>query len=124
MTKIKSLALTDMRPALWMGVALAALLLVSGCNGARADKVAFDGVNFRSNASAIDKQRDFFEISVKPASSSIDGAREAGRYESTRYCIENFGTSTVDWLQGPDAAAGTLNIVNDSLILRGTCKPQ
>ncbi|WP_223423369.1 hypothetical protein [Tateyamaria pelophila] len=125
MTKIRSLALTDMRPTLWMGALLMAALLVSACSGGiRADKIAFDGVNFRSSASAIDKQRDFFEVTVAPASSSILGAREAGRYEATRYCIKNFGSSDMDWAQGPDAADGTLIIDNDRLILRGTCTPQ
>lgn len=124
MTKTKSLALTDMRPALWVGVLIMATLLLSGCDRVRADKVAFDGVYFRSNASAIEKQRDFFQINVTPVSSSIEGAREAGRYEATRYCIENFGTSDLDWVQGPDAEDGTLTIDNDSLILSGTCTPQ
>lgn len=124
MTKIRSLAVTDMRPMLWLGLLMTAVLFLSACSGIRGDKVAFDGVNFRSTSSAIEKQRDFFEVTVAPASSSISGAREAGRYEATRYCIENFGSSDMNWLQGPDAADGTLTIDNDRLILRGTCTPQ
>lgn len=125
MTKIRSLAVTDVRPILWMGLLLSVAFLLSACSGGiRGDKVAFDGINFRSTSSAIEKQRDFFEITVAPASSSITGAREAGRYEATRYCIENFGSSDMNWLQGPDAADGTLTIDNDRLILRGTCTPQ
>lgn len=124
MTKTKSLALTDMRPALWFGLMLMAALLLAGCSNVRADKIAFDGVYFRSTANAIEKQRDFFEIRVTPASSSIEGAREAGRYEATRYCIENFGTSNMAWVNGPDAENGSLTINDDSLILRGTCEPR
>ena len=124
MTKTKSLAMTDLRPAFWMGLLLASALLVSGCSNVRADKVSFDGIFFRSTADAIDKQRDVFEVKVSPVSSSLEGAREAGRYEATSYCIENFGTSDLLWSQGPDAEDGTLIIDNNSLILRGICKPQ
>ncbi|WP_299625608.1 hypothetical protein [uncultured Tateyamaria sp.] len=123
MTKTKSLTLNDARPALLTGALLIAALLLTACAERRADKVAFDGVFFRSTASKVDKQRDVFEVTVSPASSSIEGAREAGRYEATRYCIENFGTSAVDWTEGPDAEDGTLRIANDRLILTGTCTP-
>jgi hypothetical protein len=116
-------SLNDLRPALLTGVVLIAALLLSACGQRKADKVAFDGVYFRSTASKIDKKRDRFEIAVAPASSSMAGAREAGRYEATRYCIDNFGTSDMDWSEGPDAADGTLTVANDKLILRGTCTP-
>lgn len=123
MTKTRTLTLSDLRPVVLTGAMLIAALLLSACNERRADKVAFDGVFFRSTASKVDKQRDVFEITVSPASSSIEGAREAGRYEATRYCIANFGTSDVVWTEGPDAEDGTLRIANDRLILTGTCTP-
>jgi hypothetical protein len=123
MTKTKSLTLTDLRPALLTGALLILALLLSACSERRADRVAFDGVYFRSTASKVDKARDQFEITVSPASSSIEGAREAGRYEATRYCIDNFGTSDMAWVNGPDAEDGRLTIANDRLILRGACTP-
>ncbi|MEL6451079.1 MAG: hypothetical protein AAFQ19_07445 [Pseudomonadota bacterium] len=124
MTKISTLTLTDLRPALLTGALLIAALLLSACQERRADRVAFDGVFFRSTSGKVDQQRDVFEVTVSPASSSLDGAREAGRYEATRYCIDNFGTSDITWSDGPDAEDGTLTIDNDRLILRGTCTPQ
>ena len=123
MTKTKSLTLNDARPALLTGALLIAALLLTACAERRADTVAFDGGFFRSTASQVGKPRDVFEVTVSPASSSIEGAREAGRYEATRYCIENFGTSAVDWTEGPDAEDGTLRTANDRLILTGTCTP-
>lgn len=123
MTKTRTLTLTDLRPALLTAALLIAALMLSACSGRKADRVAFDGVFFRSTAGKVDKQVDQFEITVSPASASIDGAREAGRYEATRYCIRNFGTSDVAWTEGPDAEDGTLTIANDRLILRGTCTP-
>ena len=123
MTQIKSLALTDMRLSLWLVSILTATLILSGCGSIRSDKVAFAGVYFLSSAKAVGKQRDFFQVAVSPASKSIGGAREAGRYEATRYCIKNFGTSNVEWVQGPNTMDGTYAIENNKLILRGTCKP-
>lgn len=123
MTKIKALALTDKRPVLLTGLFLVAALLLTACAERRADRVAFDGVFFRSNASKVDRQRDQFEISVSPVSSSLEGAREAGRFEATRYCIAEFGSSDIDWIDGPDAEDGTLRISGDKLLLRGTCTP-
>ncbi|WP_299296663.1 hypothetical protein [uncultured Tateyamaria sp.] len=122
MTKTRTLM--DMRPALLTGVLLIAALLLSACAERRADRVAFDGVFFRSTAKKVDKQRDQFEVSVTPVSASLDGAREAGRYEAIRYCIAQFGTSTIDWVNGPDAEDGRLTISGDKLLLRGACAPQ
>lgn len=124
-TRARTLTLSELRPSLLTTAVLVAALLLSACAAERrADRVAFDGVFFRSNASKIDKKRDRFEVSVSPASASLDGAREAGRYEAIRYCIDNYGSSDIDWLDGPDAEDGTLTIANDRLLLRGICAPQ
>ncbi|MEL6563950.1 MAG: hypothetical protein AAFQ59_05865 [Pseudomonadota bacterium] len=105
-------------------LALIGALLVSACQERRADRVAFDGVFFRSTASNIDRTRADFEVTVSPVSASLDGARDAGRYEAIRYCIRNFGSSDIDWVQGPEGEDGTLTIANDRLLLRGTCAPK
>ncbi|WP_299370218.1 hypothetical protein [uncultured Tateyamaria sp.] len=124
MTKILARPLTDMRPAFLTGLLLVAALLLTACVERRADRIAFDGVFFRSTAKKVDKQRDQIEVTVSPVSASLEGAREAGRFEAIRYCIENFGTSNIDWINGPDAEDGTLNISGDKLLLRGTCAPE
>jgi len=123
MIKIKTLTLTDMRSTLLVVTVLLAALMLTACEQRKADKIAFDGVYFRSTANKLDKKRYRFEVSVAPASSSIAGAREAGRYEATRFCIENQGTSRVDWQDGPDAPDEALIINNDRLVMRGTCAP-
>lgn len=104
-------------------LALIAVLVVSACQERRADRVAFDGVFFRSTSSNVDRQRDEFEVTVSPVSASLDGARAAGRHEAIRYCIKNFGSSDIEWIAGPDGEDGTLTIANDRLLLRGTCTP-
>ena len=106
-----------------LSVALIAVLILSACQERRADRIAFDGVFFRSSASKLDRKRADFEVSVSPVSASLDGARDAGRHEAIRYCIANFGSSDIDWIAGPDAEDGTLTIANDRLLLRGTCTP-
>ncbi|MEX0369480.1 MAG: hypothetical protein AB3N09_02545 [Tateyamaria sp.] len=124
MTKTKTRKLTDLRPVMLLFGILIAVLLLSACQERRADRIAFDGVFFRSSASKVDKQREKFEISVTPVSESLEGAREAGRYEATRYCIRQFGSSDIEWAEGPDAEDGTLRISGDKLLLTGTCTPQ
>ncbi|MEL6736707.1 MAG: hypothetical protein AAFO98_12715 [Pseudomonadota bacterium] len=102
---------------------LLAALLISGCSRDR-ERVAFEGIEFRSKASFVDrKDRTTFEVSVRPFSASADGAREAGRYEATRYCIERYGTSDIIWTAGPDDAAEDLRVEGDTLNLAGTCNP-
>ena len=102
-------------------IAALSLALLAGCKSRR-DRIAFDGQLFRSNASKVDGDRQQIAVSVRPVSASFQGALEAGRYEATRYCIENYGNSRVDWLVGPDQEPGTYRIEDDTLVLRGTCE--
>lgn len=94
--------------------------LLAGC-GSRKVQETFDGQSFRTKAGRVEDDRQQFVIAVSPASVSLQGAAEAGRYESTRYCIENYGNSEVDWVVGPDQDPGTYRIENDTLVLRGKC---
>ncbi|WP_299280402.1 hypothetical protein [uncultured Tateyamaria sp.] len=119
-----SMTTFSLRNARMTGALLIAGLLLSACAERRADRVAFDGQFFRSSSSKVDRQRDQFEVSVSPVSASLEGAREAGRYEATRYCIRSFGTSNIDWVNGPDAEDGRLRISGDKLLLRGACAPE
>ncbi len=64
---------------------------------------------------------DGFYVSVKKATQSLAGAREAGAYAGTKYCIKEYGTSTIEWVVGPE----TENIVpvDDKIRLEGYCRP-
>jgi len=105
-----------------VGSLFSLLFLITACSGQSADDIAFDGQYFRTKTSKVDDQWEWFEVSISPASASLEGAREAGRYEGTRYCVQNFGTSVIDWIDGPDAEDGTLVISDNKLLLSGTCK--
>ena len=43
-----------------------------------------------------------FEITVLRANRSLSGAKEAGRYEATIYCVNKFGTSDIVWDLDPE----------------------
>ena len=124
LTKAKALTRADLRPVLMIGTLLIAALMLSACGGRKDERVTFDGQLFRASAKKTDKQRYNFEVTVRPVSASLAGAREAGRYEATRYCVGNFGSSEIDWVNGPDGEDGTLQVNNDRLLLTGTCAVQ
>lgn len=103
-------------------LALTSILTLAAC-GLNENRPTFDGKLFRAKLSKVDKQRDQFSVTVSPVSQSLDGAREAGRYEATKHCIAQFGTSDIVWVNGPDGEEGTLIVTDDKLQLRGACKP-
>jgi hypothetical protein len=85
------------------------------------DRVAFDGQYFKGKVSASKEDRTQFIATVTPVSNSLDGAREAARYEGTKYCIKNYGTSNIDWSSSPDAEEAELSIENGTLTVAGAC---
>lgn len=102
-------------------VALLCIASVAACTR-NEERVVFDGVFFRTKAKAVDKSdRQNFVVNVPKVARSVNGAREAGRYEGTRYCLANFGTSEILWSIGPDTADGRLVVENNDFNFRGTC---
>ncbi|WP_051927433.1 hypothetical protein [Ruegeria halocynthiae] len=106
--------------------ALVALSIVAGCGTvtSSSDRVNFDGQSFRAKAKVVDKKvsRTDFTVVVKGVSASLDGAREAGRYEGIKFCIANFGSSRIVWKVGPDTEPKNLRISDDKLTFAGTCQ--
>ncbi len=99
---------------------MTAALVMTACNQRDKD-LAFDGQYYRTSTKKVGDDRALFQSEIKPVSQSLLGAREAGRHEATKYCIENFGTSNVVWTRGPDAVDGAVLVSNDTLVLQGTC---
>ncbi|WP_298857313.1 hypothetical protein [uncultured Sulfitobacter sp.] len=104
---------------IWTGIALCAGLL-AGCTSAE-DRIFFDGQFYTSKIRKVERQFDVFTVTVKPVSKSLKGAREAGRFEATVYCVNTYGSSDIIWTAGPDAPEGQLNIEKDTLTLQGRC---
>ena len=97
-----------------------AMALLAGCNN-RKNQLAFDGQYFRTKVAKVDKQRDVFTVRIRDVSRSLDGAREAGRHAGVSYCVENYGSSKIDWQVGPDTPPEELEIIDDTLMFQGVC---
>lgn len=100
-------------------ILMAALAL--GACAKKTERVTFDGVYFPLKSKKASDDRQDFVVTVRKAEQNLELAREAGRYEGTRYCLQNFGTSEIDWSQGPDAEDGTVMLSGGSLTFRGRC---
>ena len=83
------------------------------------NKIAFDGYYFSSKLSRSKLDDRSFDLTVRRANRSLLGAREAGRYEATRFCIKNFGTSDIKWVMGPDDQS--IGLTGKVLKLNGQC---
>lgn len=85
------------------------------------DRVVFEGLYYPSRLSSSRDDRPAFTIAVGRAAQSLSGAREAGRYEATKYCVNEYGQSDVIWTYGPDVDDSGLQLVNGDLVLEGRC---
>lgn len=104
---------------IWIGIGLCVGLL-GACTLAQ-NRILFDGQFYNASVRKVDRQLDVFTVTAKPVSKSLQGAREAGLYEGTSYCVRTYGSSDIVWTAGPDAAEGQLNIDKDTLTLQGRC---
>lgn len=98
---------------------LAVAGLLAAC-GSEAEDVAFDGQFYRTGISDLD-ERHKFQVTAAPVSASLLGAREAARYEATIFCVNEYGSSDIAWVVGPDDPDEVLPISNDTLTLEGAC---
>jgi len=105
-----------------LGLATCSFLIVMSCSNPfelEENKVSFDGYYFSSKLSRNKSDNRSFDLKVRRANRSLLGAREAGRYEATRFCIKNFGTSDVKWILGPDDQS--IGLTGKVLKLSGQC---
>ena len=108
-------------------ILLLAAGLLAGCGvreriqGAN-NRVAFDGIYFRTRLNAEKDDKLAFAVTVAGAARNLDAARDAGRYEATKYCVANYGNSDVDWTRGPEAETESLVIEDGVLVLTGRCR--
>lgn len=76
---------------------------------------------FRTTLKTSRGDRADMVITVRPVSVGYEAAAEAGRFEATKHCIRNFGSSDVVWQVGPDTPPSAVQVVNDTLTFRGRC---
>lgn len=104
-----------------LALLMASALLLAGC--ADKDKrVYFNGKYYPTKAKKVKGDRESFVVTVRKTAQGLPGAREAGRHGGTKYCVETFGYSEIDWQVGPDADASQLASEKGNLVLRGRCK--
>lgn len=96
---------------------------LSACSKKPDARLRFDGQQYVAKSKKLGDDLADFTSLVGPVSSSLDGALAAGEYEGTKYCIKNFGTSTIIWAVGPETDHGQLVITDDKLTLQGRCDP-
>jgi hypothetical protein len=100
-------------------VLVAVAIALVGC-GPDEDAISFDGQFFKARVKDLD-ERHKFVVTASPVSASLLGAREAARYEATKYCVNNYGSSAIRWDVGPDDPDTAMPISNNTLTLQGTC---
>ena len=105
-----------------MGLATCSFLIMVGCSNPfelEENKVSFDGYYFSSKLTRNKLDDRSFDLKIRRANRSLLGAREAGRYEATRFCIKNYGTSDIKWVLGPDDQS--IGLTGKVLKLSGQC---
>lgn len=103
----------------FVSLMLATAIGLAGC-GPDEDTIAFDDQFYKTRVKDLDA-RHRFVVTASPVSASLVGAREAARYEATRYCVNNYGSSAIRWDVGPDDPDAAMPISNNTLTLQGTC---
>ncbi len=98
----------------------ACLAMLCSC-GERGDRVLFDGAEFRTSSKKVTKDHQEFEVTVRRASQTVQGAIEAAKYEATRYCVLTFGSSELEWADGATLDPASIELSSDVLALRGRC---
>ena len=77
-----------------------------------------NSTNWRSLVDFLNKKD--FEITVLRANRSLSGAKEAGRYEATIYCVNKFGTSDIVWDLDPEDVSEVSS--SKSIFIKGRCR--
>ena len=109
-----------MRTIKIIGILVAAGFTLSAC-AKPGERVRFDGNYYPAKVKKSKDARENFTVTVRRAKQGLAGAREAGRYEGTDYCIKNVGDSTIAWSVGPDSDEALITEGGDTVVLRGTC---
>lgn len=106
------------------GIVIVMLIIVAvaaGCT--RKERVTFNGVYYKAKAKAVSRDDVLnFAVRVPRVDRGRDGALLAGAHEGKRYCLENAGTSEIDWAQGPDGTGGSVPVTNNTMTFTGTCR--
>ena len=97
------------------------LCLLAACGHNERDIVTFEGVRFAGDLRAERGDRAAFVATGGPASVSLEGAKQAAKYQVVQHCIAYLGTSDAAWVNGPDAPDAELVVTDNRVVLTGRC---
>ena len=100
--------------------ALASVLALAAC-GAHGKRAMFEGHNYPSKLKKTGDRPEVFTVTVGDVVQGVAGAREAGNFEATTYCVNTFGDSDITWQPGYGPRDSHAITENGILILRGSC---
>ncbi|SLN34035.1 hypothetical protein PEL8287_01663 [Roseovarius litorisediminis] len=101
---------------------LTSTLVLGACTDKK-ERVFFDGKYYPAKAKHQSKNdRTFFTATVRKASQGLEGARAAALHAGTQYCVENYGTSQIDWSRAPDDDQSVIVTSNGNVVVAGECK--
>ncbi len=112
-------ARTQVGAKAFLGLAIAALALAA-C-GKPGERVRFDGNYYPAKLSKSGERREEFSVTVSDVAQGINGARQAGRFAGTEYCVRTFGDSDITWQPGYGPEDSRTLTDNGRLVLRGSC---
>jgi uncharacterized protein YceK len=96
-------------------------LAISGCSRLGRSTTLYDGQYYSAKARNTGDDKHDFTVTVRPVSNGLEGARQAGHHEGTKYCIRQYGVSSIDWTVGPDTPDTQLAFDDSTLTFVGRC---
>jgi len=103
----------------WVSVPL--LCMLAACGSSDLDTITFEGARFSGDLRSERSDRAAFVASGGPASISLEGAKQAAEFQAVQHCIAYLGTSDIDWVDGPDVEDSGLVVVENEVVLTGSC---
>ena len=103
-----------------LALVLTAGTVLAAC-AERKERVTFNGVFYKAKAKPASDDRQTFSLKVPRVDRGFEGALLAADYEAARYCIKEFGTSELEWFNGPEGDEGTIAVENNTMTFSGRC---
>ncbi|MCV6593415.1 MAG: hypothetical protein OIF48_10715 [Silicimonas sp.] len=81
---------------------------------------AASGLPYSASLTRGEDRRDF-TVEVNAVGADLSEARESARFPATRYCIETYGASDVDWVIDPATGDWAVSRSDRGLVVSGRC---
>ena len=78
------------------------------------------GLPYRASLKRGEDRRNF-TVDVRAGGVGVNEARESARYPATRYCIETYGASDIDWVFDPATGDWAFTREGDTMVFSGRC---